>query len=271
MGIEYDITNDEYHNERPGYSSTFIKTTHLKSIYHAKNGSSSIAMSTADMGTAVHAIVLEPEKEIVRCGPETRRGNAWKEAYAEAEAEGVTLLPEKEYHQVFDIAHALLKHPEAKDILTADDKICEASIFVKHPETGLDLKVRPDIFVPSMGVMADVKTTQSSVPSAFARQVFSYGWHIQGAFYKMCAELAGWEVDSFAFLSVEKERPYTAQVHYLSPEVLDHGARIVERVLQQIASCEETQEWTPFWGTHSVIELPGWMAQHDNDEEINDV
>lgn len=271
MGIEYDITNDEYHNERPGYSSTFIKTTYLKSIYHAKNGSSSIALSTADMGTAVHAIVLEPEKEIVRCGPETRRGNAWKEAYAEAEAEGVTLLPEKEYHQVFDIAHALLKHPEAKDILTADDKICEASIFVKHPELKLDLKIRPDIFVPSMGVMADVKTTQSSVPSAFARQVFSYGWHIQGAFYKLCAELAGWEVESFAFLSVEKERPFTAHVHYLSPEVLDHGARIVERVLEQIARCEETQEWTPVWGTHSVIELPGWMAQHDNDEEINDV
>ena len=124
MPIEYDLSNDEYHNERPGYSSTFIKTTHLKSIYHAKNGTSSIALSIADMGTAVHAIVLEPEKEIVRCGPETRRGNAWKDAYAEAEADGVTLLPEKEYHQVFDIAHALLAHPEAKDILTADDKVC---------------------------------------------------------------------------------------------------------------------------------------------------
>lgn len=268
MPIEYDLSNDEYHNERPGYSSTFIKTTHLKSIYHAKNSTSSIALSIADMGTAVHAIVLEPEKEIVRCGPETRRGNAWKEAYAEAEADGVTLLPEKEYHQVFDIAHSLLAHPEAKDILTADDKICEASIFVEHPRTGLELKVRPDIFVPSMGVMADVKTTVSSVPSAFARQVFSYGWHIQGAFYKLCAELAGWEVDSFAFLSVEKERPFTAHVHYLSPEVLDYGERIVEQILTQIASCEERQNFSPFWGTHSVIELPGWMAQQQRPEEI---
>ena len=207
MTIEYDLSNDEYHNERPGYSSTFIKTAYLKSVYHAKNGSSSIALATADMGTAVHALTLEPEKELVRCGPETRRGNAWKEAYAEAEADGVTLLPEKEFYQAQDIAHSLLAHPEAKDILTADDKICEASIFVTHPELKLDLKIRPDIFVPSMGVMADVKTTQSSVPSQFARQVFSYGWHIQGAFYKLCAELAGWEVDSFAFLSVEKERP----------------------------------------------------------------
>ena len=268
MTIEYDLSNDEYHNERPGYSSTFIKTAYLKSVYHAKNGSSSIALATADMGTAVHALTLEPEKELVRCGPETRRGNAWKEAYAEAEADGVTLLPEKEFYQAQDIAHSLLAHPEAKDILTADDKICEASIFVTHPELKLDLKIRPDIFVPSMGVMADVKTTQSSVPSQFARQVFSYGWHIQGAFYKLCAELAGWEVDSFAFLSVEKERPYTAHVHYLSPELLDHGTHIVEATLEQIANCEFTQEWTPDWGTHSVIELPGWMTPQQEPEEI---
>jgi hypothetical protein len=266
--IEYDISNNEYHNERPGYSSTFIKTAWHKSIYHAKNGSSSIAMAVADLGTSVHAMTLEPEKDLVRCGPETRRGNAWKEAYAAAEADGATLLPEKEYYQAEDMAEALLKHAEAGEILKAKDKICEASIFVTHPN-GLKLKVRPDIYVPSMSILADVKTAQSSEPRAFARQAWSLGYPIQGAFYKMLAELAGWKVDSFAFLTVEKDKPYTAHVHYLSNEAIAWGTGVVNHVLDQIKSREQSKDWSPDWGPHSFIELPAWLSNNDQEEKID--
>jgi hypothetical protein len=41
--------------------------------------------------------LLEPEKNLVRCGPETRRGNEWKDMQELAEADGAVLLPEADY------------------------------------------------------------------------------------------------------------------------------------------------------------------------------
>lgn len=267
MTIEHDVTNYEYHNLREGYSSSFIKKAHLESLAHAAEGSSSISQAIADFGSAVHAMTLEPEKDLVIEGPENRRGNAWKDAQESADAAGKILLPEKEFWVAHAAAKSVLEHPVAGTILKAKDKICEASIFVTHPRTGLKLKIRPDIYIPSMRTMADVKTTQSSEPKKFTRQAWSMGWVIQAAFYQMCAELAEWEVDHFLFLSVEKVPPYAAHAHHVSQQAMDRGLAIVEHTLDKIAEAERTGVWGLGWGDRSMLDVPAWMQPEDDADE----
>ena len=269
MTYELDVPNEVYHQEWPGYSSTFIKTAYEKSLYHARYGYSSINPSIADFGTAIHSLTLEPEKDHVRRGPARRGTNIWKEQSAEAEAAGAVLLPEKEYDVAHKAAQKLLDHPSAGNILKAEDKICEASITLKHPRTGLQLKIRPDIYVPSTGVMADVKTTVSSDPRLFARQAWSLGYPISAAYYKMVAEMIGWDVNYFCFLTVEKTEPYAAHCHHLSVEALERGHRIVEMMLDKIACAERENAWTTGWGNHSMLDVPEWMTKQD--QEIDDV
>lgn len=269
MTYELDVPNEVYHQEWPGYSSTFIKTAYEKSLYHARFGVSSINPSIADFGTAIHSMTLEPEKDHVRRGPETRRGKAWTEANEAAKADGAVLLPEKEFDVAQRAAQKLLDHPSAGKILKDPDRICEASITVKHPRTGLQLKIRPDIYVPSTGVMADVKTTVSSDPRLFARQAWSLGYPISAAYYKMVAEMIGWDVNYFCFLTVEKTEPYAAHCHHLSVEALERGHRIVEMMLDKIACAERENAWTTGWGNHSMLDVPEWMTKQD--QEIDDV
>ena len=267
MTYELDVPNEVYHQILPGYSSTFIKTAYEKSLYHARFGVSSINPAIADFGTAIHSMTLEPEKDHVRRGPETRRGKAWTEANEAAKADGAVLLPEKEFDVAERAAQKLLDHPSAGKILKAEDKICEASITVKHPRTGLELKIRPDIYVPSTGVMADVKTTVSSDPRLFSRQAWSLGYPISAAFYKMVAEMIGWNVSYFCFLTIEKTEPFAAHCHHLSSEALERGHRIVEHTLDLIAEAEQSGDWPTGWGTHTTLDVPEWMQLKDQEND----
>lgn len=71
------LSNAEYH-AMDAISSSDVKMVHSKSLAHwkAKVYKSSVAF---DLGTAVHALCLEAEKNLVMRGPETRRGKAWSE------------------------------------------------------------------------------------------------------------------------------------------------------------------------------------------------
>ena len=99
------LSNSEYHAKKDYISSSDVKMVHSKSLAHwkAKTYSSSPVF---DMGTAVHAMVLEDGKGIIR-GPETRRGKAWTEAYEEAQAT-----------QIFGLRNGLIHKLLAKGVVT---------------------------------------------------------------------------------------------------------------------------------------------------------
>ena len=76
--IRHDMTNEAYH-AHPAISSSDVKTVFNKSLAHWQL-SQRRESAAFDLGSAVHALVLEPEKDLVRCGPADRRGTAWKDA-----------------------------------------------------------------------------------------------------------------------------------------------------------------------------------------------
>lgn len=254
-----EMTNDEYHADKNAISSTDVKTVINQTLFHWKNSVRKV--STAfDLGTALHSVLLEPEKDLVVKGPKDRRGNAWKDLYAEAEAEGKVLLTEGDYYEVEAMQRAVLFTPPAADLVCDENMVPEASFFVQCPETGLTLKCRPDGLLQERGIVFDIKTTQDASPNGFARAVSQYAYDVQSAFYTYVLSLCGITVDRFLFVAVEKSAPYCVQVHELSNFYSAQAHVRMMQGLRQIAKAIETEDFGTHWPDVNVIELPKWLA-----------
>lgn len=208
-------------------------------------------------GTAVHDLVLEGGHNTVR-GPETRRGNAWKDAVEEAA--GKVVLPEKEYDEAEAIAQALMADPACAKQLSMEGSLKEQSLFVTCPQTGLELRCRPDLYNPSDCVMSDVKTTTDASPTGFLREVYKWRYDVQGAFYSYVAELAGWKVRHFTFLAVETSLPYAAHMHVMGMEALEVGRRDMMRTLEKIAEAKAKDDYSLDWGKFTMVHPPAWVT-----------
>jgi hypothetical protein len=253
------MSNAEYH-ATDAISSSDVKMVYGKSLAHwkAKVYKSSTVF---DVGTAVHAMCLESEKNLVIRGPETRRGKAWTEAYEEAQANDQTLLTAADYDLARNIADSVLFHP-AGQRMAGPTTVNEASFFATDPETGLKIKCRPDSYWPAKGVLYDIKTCQDASPRGVAKDVgpSGYNYAIQAAFYMHVMNCAGQKADQFVFVNVEKAAPYAVSTNILSPEYLAWGKQKMHETLHQIAEANETQKWDTGWSaTTNVVVLPRWL------------
>ena len=265
--IRNDLTNQEYH-DADGISSTFVKKAATQSLAHAKHGKGFLLSTTADLGTAVHAMVLEAERDLVIRGGADRRGNKWKELRAQAVAEGKTLLTDADYDRARAMSDSLLNHPSCGRLLEAKGP-AEASLFATH-KSGLRVKARPDklsLDANSDGIVyniVDVKTALDASPYGFQRQCFSLGYDLQAYHYTMIAKACGIKVRSFVFAAVEKEPPYAAHAHIVSNEVMQRAERIVNETLEQIAQAEKSNHYPTGWSDYTTIQLPSWIAAQEN-------
>lgn len=255
--IRDDMTNEEYHAHH-AISSSDAKAVLLSSVWHWHNKVSK-ETSAMQMGTAVHDMALEGGVNTVR-GPETRRGNAWKEAESNAKENGALLLPEKEYDLAQDIAGALLTDPAVAKQLRCEDAKKEYSLFATCPKTGLELRCRPDLYNPSDYVMSDVKTTTDASPIGFGKMIYKYRYDAQASFYKYVAELCGWKVTHFAFLAVENTAPHAAHMHVMGMDAMEQGHKDMMRALELIAAAKEKNDYSLDWGRFTMVHPPAWVT-----------
>ena len=250
------MTNARYHDE-DAISSSDVKAVHKTSLAHwkAKVYKSS---ATFDIGTCVHAMVLEDGAGMIR-GPENRRGKAWTEPHEEAQASGNTLLTEGDYDLSRNIADSVLFHP-AGQRMAGDTTINEGSFFATDPETGLKIKCRPDSYWKDEGIVYDLKTCQDASPAGVSKDMQAYGYAIQAAFYLFCMREAGYKANQFIFVNVEKSGAHAVSVNVLSPEYLAWGQAEMRSTLNKIAKANEAQRWDTGWSDQlNIIDLPRWL------------
>tara|TARA_B100000963_G_C22637451_1_gene678370 strand:+ start:687 stop:1538 length:852 start_codon:yes stop_codon:yes gene_type:complete len=278
-GIYFDMTNEDYHLT-DAISASFIKSALLTSLFQARFGKSDINKNVAEIGTSTHSEVLEPEKNnVVLSKEESRRTKAWKEEYERCVAAGKVLLTQKDYDLVQGMAHGVKveddngktitiggvrRDPACAKLLNAEDRICEASIFVEH-ESGMMLKCRPDIFSKKLRIMGDLKTTQDCSPAGFNREIWKRLYYAQASFYLMVAELAKIEIDHFAFLAVQKTYPYLAHYHMLDSEAIQYGKRQVYSTLVDLFHAKQRGEYPTNWGDYTVHPLPDYYKIESED------
>ena len=266
-----DMPNGEYHSH-PSISSSDVKLVASKSLAHWKakvyKDSSAFAL-----GSAAHAMVLEPEKKLVIRGPEDRRGNKWKADKLAADLEGKILLTEGDYDLAEKIAEATISHPAVARYLADPSFVAEASFFATDEITGANIKCRPDGYLQSSGVVFDIKTTRDASPGGFPREIRSYNYDMQAAFYLRCMRAAGYDAKAFIFVAVEKEAPHAVCLHQLTEEYLLAADMRVTYALSDIVRAETFGDFTSGWPLINDVHLPRWQVDQAEvdvfDEQID--
>jgi hypothetical protein len=219
-----------------------------------------------EFGTAVHTAVLEPDRFTFdyQLAPDvSRTTKAGKAAWEEAAAGGKKLLKADEWHQIEAIRASIFAHPMAGKILRASGR-AERSFIADCPQSGLQLKSRPDYLTDS-GWIVDLKTTVDASARSFQRSCANFRYHVQAAHYLNVYQLCtGEPARGFIFIAVEKTAPYAVQVFEASPTFIQVGAAEVRRNLTALARAIDSYPIDVPWPGYSedVVQLepPSWLT-----------
>lgn len=145
------------------------------------------------------------------------------------------------------IQSALLAHPTAGMLLTHPSRAVEVSYFGFDDETGLEVRVRPDLEIELDGVRigADLKTIsmwnvkQESLRARLHREIIDRDYHLSAAMYCETAAL-----DQFFWIFVNKDENY----HWIaiieaSTELLELGMLEYRKTMRAIATGFDTGDW----------------------------
>jgi len=211
-----------------------------------------------DLGTAVHAYVLEGESAFALVEAPDWRTKAAREARDDARARGRTPLLTHKWAEVQAMA-AILRaqlagHP---DPVAFTDGTPEH--VIEWTDGGVACKARLDWWRADGRAVDDLKTTSASAhPAAWSRTLFSSGYDIQAAFYlRGIKKVYGLEPE-LRFVVVETERPYAASVIALDPEALALADLKVRRAIDLWGECLSKNEWPAYPLRTCYAELPAW-------------
>ena len=252
-----NISNEDYHS-RDGISSSAVKSVFKKSLAHWKGEKRNANNAAFAMGNAVHANLLEKDRNLVIKGPKTKTSVAFKDM-KEKLTEDQVLLTEVEFNVANCITRGALDNPVCAAALNHKDRLNEVSIFVEDPISGLTLKTRPDLMIEAEGTVYDVKTTQDASPRGFLNECVKYGYFLQGAHYVYTCKLAGFDVSKFSFIACEKSAPYLSHLHVMGSDIMSWAMVELHKTLAVIARAEKDVDYGTGWGNYTVIEKPAWL------------
>ncbi|HHX7162440.1 TPA: RecE family exodeoxyribonuclease [Enterobacter hormaechei] len=168
--------------------------------------------------------------------------DAWRD-----NPEGKVLVTRQQLSTALNIQKALLAHPTAGMLLTHPSRAVEVSYFGFDEETGLEVRVRPDLEIDLDGVRigSDLKTIsmwnvkQESLRARLHREIIERDYHLSAAMYCETAAL-----DQFFWIFVNKDENY----HWIaiieaSAELLELGMLEYRKAMRAIATGFDTGEW----------------------------
>lgn len=167
---------------------------------------------------------------------------AWQE-----NPEGKVLVTRQQLSTALAIQKALLQHPTAGKLLQHPSRAVEVSYFGYDGETGLEVRVRPDLEIDMDGLRigADLKTIsmwnikQEGLRTKLHREIIERDYHLSAAMYCETAAL-----DQFFWIFVNKDENY----HWIaiieaSAELLELGMLEYRKAMRAIAAGFDTGEW----------------------------
>ncbi|HCD6082117.1 RecE family exodeoxyribonuclease [Enterobacter asburiae] len=185
--------------------------------------------------------------EVVRIiRPDVVTAEDWHQQQEDA-SQGKTMIALDMYEQAKRISAALQAHPSASRLLNHPARQSEVSYFGFDEDTGLEVRVRPDLEIqlPHARIGGDLKTTslgyvkKDELKARLHREITSRGYHLSAAMYCDTANL-----DQFFWIFVNRDEGY----HWIaiveaSPDLLDLGRKEYRLALRTINECMETNTW----------------------------
>lgn len=161
--------------------------------------------------------------------------------------QGKTMIGLDMYEQAKNISVALQAHSGASRLLNHPSRQSEVSYFGIDDETGLELRVRPDLEVTigNVRIGGDLKTLgiqnvkQERLRDRLHREIIERDYHLSAAMYCDVASL-----DQFFWIFVNKEAGYHwVAVIEASSEMLELGRLEYKRTLNRINEAYESDVW----------------------------
>jgi exodeoxyribonuclease VIII len=274
-GLFTDIPQEEYRKIDALANSDALMIEKNPSDYvWSKNAPTNFAkVQTKDIGTALHALLLEPETYDDLVIVSSNKGRKTKGFEQEViDNPNNIVLTQEEAEQVRIMAGSVMAHPRAAQLLQQQG-FAECSVIAQDPESGVNLKCRPDKdCVKSIGTCIDLKTTGDlskwRADKEWLNPMYEFNYGHQAAFYLHTLSLHyGFEVINFAFIAVSSSVAlgrYPVGVFEVSKDELiawGFWSQMLANI-DKFAQCKESNNWT-----HSE----GFKFRVDEDQYTDDV
>ncbi|EJY6444823.1 PD-(D/E)XK nuclease-like domain-containing protein [Salmonella enterica] len=157
------------------------------------------------------------------------------------------LVTRQQYATALAIQSVLHAHPEAGKLLQNPTRAVEVSYFGIDDDTGLEIRVRPDVELKYEGLRIgfDLKTIsmwdvkEDALKSRLHREITMRDYHLSAGMYCNVADL-----DKFAWIFVNKDEGYHwVAVVWASESLLELGKLEYRRTIRAIANAMDTGEW----------------------------
>lgn len=291
----FTISADAYHSDLAPTPSLSAGLAHLlidRSPAHAKAASRRLsrdavedgdddapeadAKATAEMemGTALHAAILENRNIVAICEAPDWRTKAAQEARQHARAMGkIPMLAHRwaaAQPCIAAVKAQLAKH-EAAPLLTAEHGDAEQSMFwTENTANGpIWCRARPDWISKDGRVLANLKCTGASAePGAWGRRLYPEGHALGAAHYLRGARALGLPAERYLFCVVETKAPYSVSVIECAPDLLALGEQQAAEAREIWAHCLSTNHWPAYPTQICAVEAPAWAHYREAEREM---
>lgn len=165
----------------------------------------------------------------------------------QAGAAGKSIVSDIDFAHLEALNQAAYAHSSAGKLLRHPSREVEVSYFGIDEQTGLEVRVRPDIEleIDGMRIAADLKTLgianvkQERLRDRLHREIIERDYHLSAAMYSEIADF-----DQFFWIFINKEPGYHwVAVIEASPELLELGSLEYHITMQAIATAFDTGVW----------------------------
>jgi hypothetical protein len=277
-----ECTNDQYHSG-PGISKSHLDAIAGASPLHYWHKYVNPERERAEpsqaliMGSAIHAIVLEPDlftgeymtvpadapKRATKAqiaakkpSPDAIASIEWWAAF-EKENAGRIILEDEDYQTCLKIRDAVYRHPVAAGLLTGGT--AEQSFYSIDKETGELMKCRTDYMHDSGAMIVDLKSTEDASPNGFGKSAANFRYPVQTAWYNGVLDSCfGEHPEDWVFLAVEKKPPFAVGVYFMEYDTIARAQIAARRDFLRIVEHKRSGVWPDYGYTPTPLTLPAW-------------
>lgn len=220
-----------------------------------KNGLSK-SESKAEKG--LRLMEADPSQQVFELIVEAAKAKQGEPSTVHAEDGEVTLYGGKMpvsgqmWDDAMRIVQVIRKHPEAVSALS--NGFAEVTMIARCSVTGLWIKAKFD-WLSVLDTAADVKTTLSTVPSKFKRQVKELKYDVQDAFYCYVAEMLGIHIRTFTFVAVEFVNAINCQPFMLKRQWREDARAELVESLEALKRRMDSNNWLNDFEEPVVLEI----------------
>lgn len=266
------LENDEYHADASAISQTQIKLfkkspREYYESYITRTMTPGHPKRATEIGAAVHAILLENTnvEDCIAIYPD----ECFKKSSVDGSPAGLHPKKAAEFREA-NPYKSVLKQPDA-DIVC---RICmevyghqlgavlrepgghfEEPVYCTDAATGLSLKCKPDWFcdMGSYILCYDLKTTERPEPWEWRRVSRNFAYWLQHVHYSSVLMQKFGKPVQYVFWAIETKPPYRIAPYIYPDSFIDEAYGNYRLVLQQLAACYASGDWTDRWTKQTNI------------------